>query len=288
MRSCVVAAALVLLAASPSRADLYDRYTEPVLARLVDAGQAEEVKAITAAEVEKAGGLLANSSSLLVVAKTNDGLYSKFLLQFARQKVGGEAVPIVLLERGATYKAGGGQATAAVFPLLRLYSGFRLGLEQGQVVPEKVGGDVRFVADEGDGRLEPLGKARLFIIAKHPPEVLVKAAPRIPMGDVFEPAAIAGQYRLHDDGRRAADLELKVDDQGMITGQYVSAETGRAYEVTGKVQAAPHHVAFTVKFPNSVQSFQGWVFTKNAGALAGFSESQGRTHGFYAVRRSEE
>jgi hypothetical protein len=277
-----------LLLSSPYLgADTYDRYTEAVLAQAAEGPEVLEVKRITAADIARHGNLIGNSSGLFLIVKTNEGQWAKLLVQLARQKTPEGSMPIALIERGVTYKAGGDRVVAAAYPALRLYDRFLLNLDLGQVVPEKLGGDVKYLADDGDGFLEAVGKARLFIVVKHSPEVAAKPQGRPTVGDVFEAEVIAGAYKLHDDGRRRADLTLKVDDEGNLTGEYVSEQSGRKYDVTGKVQPNKHHIVFAVKFPQSTQQFTGWVFTKDASAIAGFTSIQGRDFGFYATRAGD-
>lgn len=284
---CLLASALVIFTFLTLRADTYDRYTETVLAKVAESPSATEVKKLTAAEVQKHGNVIANSSGVLLVVKTNSGQWAKLIVQFARQKAADGSLPIVLIERGITYKAGGDRIVAATFPVLRLYDGFLLNLDLGQVVPEKIGADLRYWADASDGVLEPVGNAKLYIVTKHPPEVEAKKSDKPTVGDIFEQEVVAGTYKLYDDGRRVATLTLKVDQEGNLTGDYLSEQSGRRYEVTGKVQPNKHHIIFSVKFPQSTQQFTGWVFTKDASAICGFTNTQGRDFGFYAVRAAD-
>lgn len=275
---------VVILSSLPLDADTYDRYLEPVLAKAAESPNAVELKKLAAEEVAKHGNLVGNSSGALLIVRTNNGRWAKVIAQFARQKEGEETLPIALLERGVTFKEGSEQVVAATFASLRLYDGFRLSLDLGQVVPEKLGGDLRYVADAGDGHLEPVGKAKVYLVTRQAAEVEAKKAAKPLVGDVFEASVIAGTYKLFDDGRRTATLILKVDEKGEIAGDYISEKTGGKYEVGGKVQPNKHHIVFSVTFPNSVQTFTGWVFTKDASAMAGFTNTQGRDFGFYAVR----
>jgi hypothetical protein len=57
--------------------------------------------------------------------------------------------------------------------------------------------------------------------------------------------------------------------------------------VTGRVGATPHSVSFTIRFPRSEQTFQGWLFTGDGKALTGYSRLLTREAGFYAVRVEE-
>jgi hypothetical protein len=78
-----------------------------------------------------------------------------------------------------------------------------------------------------------------------------------------------------------------VDDDGIISGAYYSDKDGQKYEVHGRVGTPQHSVQFTVKFPRSEQTFQGWLFTGDGQVLSGSSRLAEREAGFYA-RRVEE
>ncbi|HMO36849.1 MAG TPA: hypothetical protein PKA06_12470, partial [Gemmatales bacterium] len=147
--------------------------------------------------------------------------------------------------------------------------------------------DLKYVDQEG-GYLEVTGQARMYLVTGHLPGTEArKPAGRTVLGEAFDPAVLPGSYLLHDDGRRTATLEItQLDSVGNITGNYTSEQTGRQYEVTGKITTTmKHQIQFQVKFPNSVQEFTGYVFTKDAGAIAGISRMQGQEFGFYAVRK---
>jgi len=71
------------------------------------------------------------------------------------------------------------------------------------VVPEKLGGDLRFVNDGGKAYLEPLGKAKLYLLTKPLPEATPKKTAKLVVGETFEPRYFNGSFKLHDDGRRS-------------------------------------------------------------------------------------
>jgi hypothetical protein len=80
-----------------------------------------------------------------------------------------------------------------------------------------------------------------------------------------------------------------VDAEGQVTGTYTSDQTGRSYEVTGKVANTPkHEIHFTVKFPQTEQTFHGWIFTRDARAICGSTRMQQHEFGFYALRVDED
>jgi hypothetical protein len=284
-----LAAVLALTAAPPAlRADAFDNYTNPVLAKVPDAAGVKELKQLTGADMAEHARALPGSNAAFVVVKTNEDRYSKLLVQPARQKVAGKpAVPILLIERFVTYKEGQEQAVLVEGKNVRLFHGFQFNLDQGQVVPAAVGGDLRVVADQGKMSVEPVGKAKLYLVTKLLPGAAVKKPDKLVVGAVFEPRYFNGTYKLYDDGRRSGTLRLTVGPDGEVTGSYVSGKDGQKYEVAGKIGMPPHTIQFTITFPATKQTFQGWLFTGDGKALTGFSRLQERETGFYAVREEE-
>src|SRR5262249_21878545 len=151
---------------------------------------------------------------------TNDNRYSKLLVQMARQKIGDQAVPVLLVERYVTFKDGEEQAVEASGKNLVLYHGFPLNLDLGQIVPPNLGGDLRFVAEGGKVYAEPLGKAKLYRVPKPLPGTEPKKTDKVVVGDTFAPRYFNGTYKLYDDGRRSGKLTLKVEDDHTVRGVY--------------------------------------------------------------------
>jgi hypothetical protein len=97
-----------------------------------------------------------------------------------------------------------------------------------------------------------------------------------------------GAYKLYDDGRRSGKLELKVAENGDVSGFYYSDKDGKKYDVDGKISAdAKHKIEFRVQYPMAVQEFSGYLFTGDGRAITGTSTPENRTTGFYAVRIEE-
>ena len=281
---------LVLLAClRPLRADAFDRYTNPVLAKAPTAAGVREVKQLTPALIADHEGVLRGLEGALVVVQTNEGRYSKLLVQAARQKVaGGAPNPVLLIDCYVTYKEGQERAAEASGQNVRLFHGFRFSLDIGQVVPESLGGDLRFVAADGQVYAEPVGEARFYLVTKPLPEAEPKKGDRPAVGGPFDVRFFNGTYKLHDDGRRSGTLTLQVADNGDVTGAYYSDKDGRKYEVEGKVGTPKNSIRFTIKFPRTLQDFHGWLFTGDAKALTGSSRLQDRETGFYALRVEEQ
>ncbi len=286
-RTILALLCLLTVVVAPTRADVFDRYTNPILGKAPGADGVVEIPKLTPEFVSKHSKLLGESGNILLIVKGNAGLNSKLAVQFAQQRAGDGAVPIALVDRFQTYKQN--DAIQVTGRSTHLYDGFRLNLEIGQVVPAELGGDVKFVAKGDEGHLEPVGKAKLYLVTKHLPGTEPKKGEKVEIGDEFEPRFFAGTYKLVDDGRRSAKLTLKVDPEGEVTGDYLSEQSGVRYEVTGKVSANPKHlVEFTVKFPQSKQTFKGWMFTRDGKAICGTTRLQEHEFGFYALRVEEE
>lgn len=267
-------------------ADNYDRYINPILAKAAESVDATAISKLEPVQVAKHNDLFQETGGVLLIIRTNQGNNAKVLAQFAKQRTEKGMVPMVLLERATSYKPGQDRAIQAQVATVHLYDGFQFNFDLGQVVPAQLGGDVRYVDTPEGGYLEAVGKAKLFIVTKHLPGTEAKKpAGRTVLGEAFDPAFIAGTYKLIDDGRRNALLELTLDKEGNVTGHYTSEQTGRQYEVNGKITPTmKHQFTFTVKFPNTSQEFTGYVFTKDASAICGITKLQGQEFGFYAVR----
>jgi hypothetical protein len=290
MQRAVIIVAIVAYPAWPAsiRADAFDRYTNPVLARTPMAAGAQEVKQLTPSLISMHDQVLPDSSGTLVVVKTNDSRNSKMLVQAARQRIGDQAVPILIIDRFVTFKEGEERAVQASGQNIQLFEGFHFSLDLGQVVPAKMGGDLRLVVNGTKVYAEPVGNAKMYLVTKPLPGTEPKKADKVVIGEPFEPRYFNGTYKLYDDGRRSGKLVLRVSDGGEVTGSYYSDKGGQKYDVYGKVGAARHNIQFTIKFPRTEQLFRGWLFTGDGMVLTGSSRMQERETGFYALRIEQE
>jgi hypothetical protein len=286
----LAAVLVVLLAAASGRAaDAFDLYTNPILAKVPKADGAEAVRQLTREQVIDNDHTLPGCAGAFLVVRTNDYRWSKLLVQYARHKTaGGKTIPMMSVERFVTFKEGQEQAVQAASQNVNLYPGFRLSLDLGQVVPEELGGDLRFVVDGDKAYLEVLGDAKAYLVTKPLPEATPKKAEKVVVGDKFDPKYFNGTYELRDDGRRSGKLTLKVNEDGGVTGTYASDKDGSAYDVRGRVGTPPHSIEFTVQFPRAEQTFKGWLFTADAKAITGSSRLGEREAGFYAIRVEEK
>jgi hypothetical protein len=271
---------------SSARADAFDHYVNPSLAKVLAGKNAREVKQLTPVEVVDHDRVLPRIPSAFLIVRTNGGRHAKLLVQAGKQKIdAARAVPILSVERFVTYKEGEEQTVLASGKSQSLYAGFRFSLDLGQVVPEAVGGDLRFVVDGDKVYAEPVGKAKLYLVTKHDPGVEPKKGAKFVMGDKLRPEHFGGTFRLHDDGRRSGKLILKVDDDKRVSGSYYSDKDGAKYEVSGRLGTPPHAIEFTIKLPRTEQTFKGMLFTGDGKAMAGTSRLADREAAFYATRQ---
>jgi len=281
--------ALLLLFAGVVRADSFDNYFNNVLALVPSSKNAEKVTELTPDLMVRHSRVLPNIQGTLLVVKTNEGRFSKLLVQPARQKTSAEdSVPILLIDRFVTYRDGEERAIHAQGKNVRLFGDFRFNLDLGQVVPKELGADLRFVVDGDNISLQPRGKAEIYVVTKHMPEANPPKGTKLVVGEKFEPRYFNGSFKLYDDGRRSGLLKLTVADDGEVSGVYYSDKDGQKYDVTGKVGTPNHQIQFTITFQRTLQTFNGYMFTGDGQAIAGTAKMQEREAGFYAVRVEKE
>jgi hypothetical protein len=275
----------ILLQSAPARADVFDHYTNFILVKVPKLESTQDVKQVTLDMMIKHSRVLPGVPGTFIVVETNGGRMAKLLVQPARQKVTKEkSVPILLIDRFTTFVEDTEKAVQATGKNVRLFGGFHFDLDLGQVVPEALGGDLRVVVLRNDTIVEPVGKAKIYLMTEHLAEANPKKLDRPEIGAVFEPRYFNGVYKLYDDGRRSGTLHLKVLDKGEVGGFYYSGKDGQKYDVGGKVGDPHHSINFRIMFPKTVQTFHGWLFTGDGRALVGSSRLQDRETGFYAIR----
>lgn len=284
-RLCLLTAVAIISLPTALRADAFDHYTNFILLKVPKAEAASAVKQVTLDMMIKHSRVLPGVPGTFAVVETNGGRMCKLLLQPARQKVSKDkSVPILLIERFTTFLEDEEKAVQAEGKNVRLFGGFHFDLDIGQVVPEALGGDLRVIVQGNDTTVEPVGKAKIYLLTAPLEEANPKKQARPEIGAVFEPRYFTGVYKLYDDGRRSGTLHLKVLDKGDVGGFYYSGKDGRKYEVSGKIGDPNHSISFRITFPKTVQTFHGWLFTGDGRALVGSSRLQDRETGFYAIR----
>lgn len=267
------------------QADEFDWYTNPILEKVPQSKNAIKVKQLTPELLVEHSSVLKNISGSLVVVKTNEGQWSKLIVNPAKQKINADkSAPILVVDRFVTYKEGEERAIHVKGENVRLFADFQLSLDIGQVVPVEVGGDLKFVVTKDGTHVEPVGKAEIYLVTKPFPGAKPDASAPVMIGEKFAPQFYNGIYHLYDDGRRSGYLHLTVGDNRAVTGHFFSDKDGKKYEVTGKVDDPHHKIQFKIIFPRAFQTFHGWMFTGDGKAFAGWAKMENQESGFYALR----
>jgi hypothetical protein len=289
LRMLSITSLVVLFAVTPrTHADAFDNYTNGIIKKVAEADGVKEVKQLTPVLMADHDSVLPKADAAFLVVHTNDNRYSKLLVRSGFRKVDADhKIPMLSIERFVTYKEGEERQVLTEGKNVDLFPGFRFNLDIGQVVPEELGGDLRFVVADGKTTVEPVGKAAFYLLTKPIPAATPKKDPKHVIGETFEPRYFNGTYKLHDDGRRSGTLKLKIDDDGTVTGDFYTDKDGKQYDVKGKIGTPKHSIQFTIKFPRTEESFQGFLFTGDGKAITGTSRLEEHEQGFYAVRVEE-
>jgi hypothetical protein len=281
------AAALAGLLAAAAQADDFDLYTASVLRKIPAADGASALEQITLSELSRAEPVLPGRNGPLLVVRTDEGHWAKMVVGRAIRKQNDAEQPIVVIQRYQTMRPDSENGRLAAGKNIYLFDGFRFNLDIGQVVPEGSGGDVEFHRDgESDGYLQPIGKAKLYLVTQPLVQTAEQDAQRA-RGPVTA-QDFAGKYHLVANGQWSGTLTLKVAKNGEVTGTYLSDQTGRDYPVKGAVTTPTHHIRFTVELPMSKQDFDGYLWTRGKNALAGVTTLAERPFGFVALRDGAE
>ena len=178
------------------RADAFDDYTNPLLIKAAASDAAKEMKQITSDDLLNNDRTLKGVDGTLLIVKTNDGRNAKLLVHAAGQKTDAEhTVPTLYIDRFVTYKEGEERTVRGSGQNLALFPGFRFSLDMGQVVPEALGGDLRFVQNGDKTWVEPVGKAKLYMLVKPLPEAAPAKPDKVVIGEKFDPEIFQRQVQ---------------------------------------------------------------------------------------------
>jgi hypothetical protein len=285
--ACLVFCGLAMLAVE-ARADQFEQLDGPVLTRTIKGADATPRATLTVSDLAAMPALLRDTRSALVLARTDQGNPARLLVvpEFRKPSGGqGEPIPVVVLERLDTFDASDPSTRLSTRRDVVVFDGFQVDLDTGQVVPEGQGGDLVFRAKGDQGpRLEPVGGATLFTLAKAP-SLDASKPPQPTPGKTVVPGDFAGRYRLFANGQWSGTLDLKVEGRGVVIGQFRSDLHGTTYPVSGQVAAdVAQKVFFAIKYPRARQEFEGFLWAEGKGAIAGTASLNDRPVGFFAIR----
>ncbi len=267
------------LVAQDSNPDLFDRHDGFWLQQA--AREIEQIKAVEEDQA-RAWKRLRGTEGAALIVKTDQGNWAKVELDWGYRRGPKGLLRVLMLVRFQTYRAAQPQQVVARGKQRMLFAGFEFDLDLGQVVPPGMGGDLRLT---DKGRLEPASGTAFYpwqrsaLPPANPEKYDPLAHPEVRVRD------FQGTWQLDADGRRRGRLELHVDRRGSVQGRFVSQQTGTAFEAVGKVQAAtPHRLRLLIKFANSEQFFDLYLWTAGKRVMAGTTELQGQRYGVVARR----
>ncbi len=285
MRGLLVILTLLSFVSAADAADVFERHRSEALRKVVET--APELDSLSLEQAIMLKSLSPTITSPCVVVRTNDGNLAKAQLAWGfRKGPGGEAIPVLLIERYVTYRSDREDVAAAAGQDIMLFAGFALNLDIGQIVPEGQGGDITLTPKS---ILKPLDSARLYGLdgSQLAEEVDDPAGdPRDHEGVL--PRDFAGKWTVSVDGRWRGEWDLKVVDRGRIQGKYVSEDSRSSYDLTGRIAALPHNLKLDLHLDNATQSFDAFLWTKDKSTMAGTTILSGRKFGFHAVRQTAE
>lgn len=281
-------AMLLVFGLGVAHADHFDDQLADAVRAVADAPAVKQVSELTLDQLRALPRPLQELDAGFAVVKTDQGNWCKLLLRYARRKKAGseDTIDLVLLDRLVTYPQDTRQAVVAERKETLLFPGFAIDLDLGQVVPAGTGEDLVFVAGEGDekpGRLEVANGAELWLVGRafNKPS----AGPRRRVGTgAIQPEDYAGKYEVSGDGRWNGSLTLAVDEDGKVSGSYTSEQTGRTYNVRGRVGTPTNRIDFEVILPMTVQEYEGYLWTQDRNRMTGVTRMEGLPFGFEAKR----
>src|SRR5262249_9180303 len=117
------------------RADLFDNYTNAVLAKVPEADGVKELPELSSEQILESEEAIPNMKGALLVVYTNDARWSKLLVSAAAQKfppaaagAEPEVVPMLRIDRFVIFRESSERAIKASGQNLSLFPGFHLHL----------------------------------------------------------------------------------------------------------------------------------------------------------------
>jgi hypothetical protein len=285
-----LAAALMAGGPGPARSDDFAALNGAPLFELE--GRADSLKrsAIGLRALEALPTVLHDERAAFLLVKTGDGNLAKLLVSSGLRKLKpaekeSPVIPVLVLERFETVDAGDHRSFKARGRDVMLFDGFQYDLDTGCVVPEGLGGDIVFRAGGADGPQLAGTRAASLITFEQPIPAPALEAGKPSSGRAVAPTDFAGRYYLVANGQWSGTLELAVDAERSVTGQFRSDKNGSSYSVAGAVSPdIPHKLQFSIQFPRAKQTYDGLLWTEGKSAIAGTVSMLDRQYGFVAVR----
>jgi hypothetical protein len=284
-RACMVlfiVTGIICLARSLPAIDVFDRHDSTILKQIVEAGAAQTE--LTQPQVAKLKPLTRDLEGTCLVVETNGGNLAKVLVSwgFRKQREAEKPTPVLMLDRYVTYEQGRGDSSLANGSNVMIFPGFKFDFDLGQIVPEGFDADIEFT---DKGAIRCLDIVKLHTVDGSQLPAAEDPAPAKKKTDLISPEDFSGVWNVDGDGRFIGEWELTVNEQGNVTGKFLSAETKSSYPILGQMGGLPHQIKLQVQFNNAVQVVEAYLWTKDKSKLAGSFSLAGRKFGISATRQ---
>lgn len=280
VRDAWLIVSLLLIPSLTFGADIFDRQSSSAIKQFIEKGDA--VPEISLEASAKLKPLSSTVSSPCLLIKTDEGNFAKLLVSWGLRKSAGKPMPILLIERFATYRQDRMDLTAASGKDVMLFPGFGFNLDIGQVVPKGQGADIEFTEDS---ILKSVGEARIVPLTGTQIPPLDPAKKHDPAAhDGVVPEDFASTWKVNADGRWLGEWRLNVNEGGHAKGVFVSDESRNSYDLSGQIGGAPNNLKLDVFLANTQMAVDGYLWTKDKSMMAGTVTLSGRKFGFVATR----
>jgi hypothetical protein len=267
--------------------DHFDAHAATVIQQAIESNTLKPIDSLTAPQLRAiAGRLEGHPGASLVVVRTDQNALTKILTREAQlpERDGKPVTPFFLFERVVTFPDSMGEGLQVDGKDIYMFDGFCIDLDSGKIVPKGHGEDVVISISDKGLTLSVTTGVRMYVAPGALTSAEAAADKRSNQGPVT-PADFSGEYSLEADGRWSGSLSLKVDEDGAVTGEYKSGETGKSFPVNGQVGRTANRIEFTVEFPMTKQKFEGYLWTRGRDKMSGVTHMLDQPFGFHATRK---
>jgi hypothetical protein len=270
-----------------ARSDEFDRLEGASLFEIPGRAGTRAATALSHRELEGLPPVFSDVPAAFVLVKTDQGNLAKILVSaaFKKGENGASPVPVLILERFETIDSLDKRSFKARGKGVTLFEGLQYDLDSGQVVPEKMGGDIVCAPQRaGEPGLRAVGASRLYTLEKALPRSQAVAG-QPSSGRAILVGDFNGRFDLVADGQWSGRLDLTVDALGNVSGSFRSEKNGTAYAVAGKAgEGAPQRIRFEIRFPRARQDYEGLIWSEGKNVIAGTVSMLDHPYSFVAVR----
>ena len=275
----------------PARADEFEQIEGSALFEIPARPGTRPAGVLTFRDLDALPTVLRDERAALLIVVSDSGNVAKILVSAAFKKAQPDekgdstTAPVLIIERFETIDSVDRRSIKARGKSVMLFEGFKFDVDSGHVVPDRMGADLVFSsAGASEPGLQAVGTSRLYTIEKPLPPAQV-AVGQPSSGREILTGDFTGRFNLVADGQLSGRLDLSVDGEGTVSGSFRSEKNGTSYPVTGKTgEGTPRRIRFDIKFPRSLQSFDGLIWSEGKNVIAGTVAILDQPCSFVAIR----